>query len=144
MRKAVVVAAIKQSLSTLRNHTDVAGLERYLFCSDVIAKSAPAHVAMHCFDGTFRNPSPGRFVYTKAHAHKVWELVIVIPTGRGFEFQCETDGHIDFIDSASTIIIPSGVLHRMEVVRGRGMLFCIVCSPSYGKSLLGKRRVKRK
>ena len=134
-----MIAAIEQPLSALRNHADVVGLKRYLFCSDVIDKSAPAHVAMHCFDGRYRNSAPGRFVYTKAHAHKVWELAIVIPKGRGFEFQCETDGRLDFIRSPSTIIIPAGVMHRMEVVRGRGILFCIVCSPSYGKSLLRRK-----
>jgi hypothetical protein len=137
-RKAFVVKAIEQPLSTLRNHHDVVGLTRQLFCSRLLDKRAPFHVAVHNFDGKLINRVPGEFHYTEPHAHDVWELDLVVPSSRNFLFQFEVDGEVRFIKTASTLLVPPGVEHRMEVVRGTGMMLCIVCSGSYARSLMNR------
>lgn len=143
-RKALLIAAIAQPLSALYNHTDINGLERQLFCSGLLHKSAPFHIAVHNFDGTYLNKSPGHFAYTQPHAHNVLEINLVIPKSRGFAFQLETDGKVQIIRSATTIIIPPGVKHRMEVIRGRGMMICIVCSSNYAKSFVKANKRKQR
>ena len=136
---AIVVESITQPLSALSNHADVDGITRRLFCSALLAKSAPVHIAVHNFDGKFRNKSPGRFVYTEPHAHNVWEFDLVIPLNKNFLFQLETDNKLRFIRTASTLLIPPRVRHRMEIIRGQGTMICIVCSGNYARSLLKSR-----
>jgi len=135
-RPVVVVRARRQPLSAVVHHASIAGLDRHLFCSDLLSRNAPAHVAVHYFNGRYRNRNPGTFHYTEAHAHSCWELDIIIPQGRGFVFQLEIEGRVRFIKHASTILIPPGTRHRMEIVRGKGQMVCIVCSGNYTRSLL--------
>lgn len=130
------LSAVLQPLSAVPGHENVGGLRRHLFLSSQLTETSPAHIAVHEFTEEMVPGTAGVFRYTEVHAHRCWEIDLLIPLSHDFLFQIETDGHVQYLTEKLTISIPPFVKHRMEVVRGRGMLVCIVGEPSYGDSLV--------
>jgi hypothetical protein len=134
-KKLEIYRAKRQSLARVRFHSNPVGLERYLFCSNLIDTDVPVHSAVHFFDGAYKTGKKGRFVYTACHSHDCWEVDLVIPLESNFRFQVESNGKIFVLKEKCSIVIPPGVPHRMEVLSGKGLMVCFVCSGDYNKSI---------
>ena len=131
----VILPAKLQSLGHIKNHEGTSAIVRHLCLSSELYDESPAHVAVHYFKGSPEGVR-GEFLYTDLHAHSCWEIAILIPGDRRFLFQVETPQGISYIRGRKTILIPPGIEHRMEFVRGRGTLICVVNHGEYDDSLI--------
>ena len=133
---AFVVDAVDQCLAEVAFHSNFGGVARSLFLSRQLDARSPMHVAVHHFDGTARC-NEGEFPYSELHFHRDFEVDIVIPISDDFEFEVQTGDQCFIISRCSTIVIPAGVIHRMCVLKGKGLMVCTVFGPEYKASSYG-------
>lgn len=127
---AFIVDAVEQGLSEVAFHSNYLGVERTLFLSTQLDSRSPMHVAVHRFNGSGKC-NEGEFPYSKLHFHSNLEVDIVIPSSDDFEFEVQTGEDLFVIKRSCTVVIPPGVIHRMCVLKGKGMMVCTVLGPEY-------------
>ena len=131
-----MVRPVRQRLSAVGVHSDISGLTRHLYSSTLLSKRCPYHIAVHHFNRDFVAGKRGRFRYTSVHGHKCWEVIVHVPFSRSFVFQVESQGKVHVLKGRKTIVIPPGVTHRMEAIRGEGLMVCCVGDANCARSLL--------
>jgi hypothetical protein len=132
----LVLAAVPASLSGVPNHRAVRGLKRYVYRGRNPEHTTPIHIALHWITERFQPGSRGTFRYAFPHAHDCWEVGIFFPLTRGFCVHVSNGRNLHVLKGHKAIVIPPGVRHQIEAVKGEGLLLCILGTSQYAGSLI--------
>src|ERR1039458_8016239 len=121
-----IIRSVEEPLSKVPSHDDCAGIERILMMGPRLCESPPLHIAVHriCSRATSRGSSEWR--YTRPHKHNVDEINLLWGDSGQLEYRFEINGVVRRVKSPATVLIPAGVVHRAEAVKGYGLFFCIL------------------
>jgi len=135
--------AIPSPLSGIPFHNSIIGVKRYVYKGKEVNDTTPLHIAIHQITSSFKTGKNGVFRYTTPHGHDCWEIGIFFPLTRNFVVQIRANKKLYVIRSHKAVVIPKGIIHQIEAVRGEGLLFCILGTSNYVNSLLSKAKSQK-
>lgn len=127
--KAYVLAPAKESLSKVPFHHNFSEIERVLIMGAKLCPSAPIHIAVHKVSFSLKKKEALTWRYTEPHKHDFDEINVIWSETGLLEYRFEIDDQVQKVKSPAAVLIPAGVVHRAEAIKGQGSFFCILLNP---------------
>jgi 3-deoxy-7-phosphoheptulonate synthase len=118
----VIKKAIHQELGKIPFHRNMPYLERLVFAEKSRISEQNRHIVAHNID-----VPQGKIVpkYAQPHCHDVPEINIIMSQDPGgLEYKMVLGKDTKIVKSPAIVVIPAGMAHSAEAIRGKGIYFC--------------------
>ena len=126
--KKYITKGISEPLSDVPFHGK-APIKRRLMLDKKLVPDSDMHIAVHLVDAKKKMPQ-----YSKLHKHNVDEINLILSENGKITYEVQLGDETYAISSPATVFIPKGLLHRAQVLSGRGTFVCMIFSSSYRSS----------
>jgi len=127
--KKFITKGVSESLSKVPFHKK-APIKRISMLSEKTIPESNIHAAVHFVDATNKKIKK----YSVLHKHNVDEVNLILSQDTKLVYEIQLGDEIYKVSSPVTIFIPKGLMHRMDVISGKGVFVCLILSNKYKTS----------
>ena len=126
--KRFITKGISEPLSQVPFH-GAAPIKRRLMLDKKLVPKSDMHIAVHYVNARKKMPQ-----YSKLHKHNVDEINLILSENGKITYEIQLDDEIYRVSSPATVFIPKGIMHRAQVLSGKGIFVCLIFSSNYKSS----------
>ena len=127
--KKFITKGVSESLSKVPFHGK-APIRRLVMLDKTRIPKSKIHTAIHFVDANGKTIPK----YSELHKHNADEVNLILSEDGKLKYEIQLADEIYKVSSPATIFIPKGLMHRAQVLSGKGIFVCIIMSNNYKSS----------